>query len=91
MEVAFEISWITFSTMGYGNVSPSGYNFGCYGLRYLCAFEAFVGMVFFSLLGVVFFTKIGRTFMEALVMFSSTLCRKFDTKSQNAQFWRSKF
>jgi len=81
MEIAFEISWITFSTVGYGNVSPSGYNSGCYGLRYFCAFEAFVGMVFFSLLGAVFFTKIGRTFSEAPITFSSTLCLEFDTKS----------
>jgi len=81
MEIAFEISWITFSTVGYGNVSPSGYNSGCYGLRYFCAFEAFFGLVFFGLLGAVFFAKIGKTFSEAPITFSSTLCLQFDTSS----------
>jgi hypothetical protein len=76
MEIAFELSWITFTTVGYGNVAPSSSSTGCYVLRYLCAFEAFVGIVFFSLLGAIFFTKIGLTFGEAPITFSRALCVK---------------
>jgi hypothetical protein len=81
LEIAFELSWITFTTVGYGNVSPSGSIAGCYGLRYLCAFEAFIGLVYFSLLGAIFFSKIGLTFGEAPITFSSALCLKYDTNS----------
>jgi len=79
MEIAFEMSWITFTTVGYGNVSPTGYNSGCYGLRFFCAFEAFVGLVFFSLMGAVFFAKIGHTFTEAPITFSGAVCLQHDS------------
>jgi len=81
MEIAFELSWITFTTVGYGNVAPSASSSGCWGLRYLCAFEAFIGLVFFSLLGAIFFTKIGLTFGEAPITFSRALCLKFNADS----------
>jgi hypothetical protein len=81
MEIAFELSWITFTTVGYGNVAPSGSISGCWGLRYLCAFEAFVGIVYFSLLGAIFFKKIGITFGEAPVTFSRALCLKYEASS----------
>jgi len=81
METAFELSWITFTTVGYGNVAPSTSTSGCYGLRYLCAFEAFIGLVYFSLLGAIFFSKIGLTFGEAPITFSRAVCIKYDASS----------
>jgi hypothetical protein len=81
MEISFELSWITFTTVGYGNVAPSTSTGGCYGLRYLCAFEAFIGLVYFSLLGAIFFSKIGLTFGEAPITFSRAVCIKYDAGS----------
>ena len=35
-EIAFSLSWTSFSTVGFGTVSPA-VNTGCFGLRYMCA------------------------------------------------------
>ena len=64
-------------------MSPISAGNGCYGLRYLMAFEAFVGLAFFSLTGAIFFAKIGRTFSRAPVTFSSTICLQYDETTLN--------
>ena len=45
-ELAFELSWTTFTTTGYGIVSPSGSETGCYGIRFACSMFAFLGLLF---------------------------------------------
>ena len=45
-ELAFELSWTTFTTTGYGIMSPSGSNSGCYGIRFACSMFAFMGLLF---------------------------------------------
>jgi len=47
-EYVFELSWATFTTVGYGTVSPSGEATGCYAIRFTCAFVAFIGILFAS-------------------------------------------
>lgn len=47
-EMAFELSWCTFTTVGYGAISPPGDDWGCYPLRLVCALVAFIGVLFGS-------------------------------------------
>ena len=47
-ELAFELSWCTFTTVGYGAINPPGDDWGCYSLRLVCAFIAFIGILFGS-------------------------------------------
>jgi hypothetical protein len=47
-EMAFELSWCTFTTVGYGAISPPGDDWGCYPLRLVCALIAFIGVLFGS-------------------------------------------
>lgn len=78
MEFAFELSWTTFSTVGYGAISPAGGHSGCYWIRYICAIEAFVGVIYFGFSGAIFFAKINRILSRAPVTFTSTLCVQYD-------------
>jgi hypothetical protein len=45
-EFAFELSWTTFTTVGYGAISPSPDTAGCYPIRLVCAFVAFLGVLY---------------------------------------------
>lgn len=47
-EIAFDLSWSTFTTVGYGAVSPLSESSGCYAIRLVCALVAFVGVLFGS-------------------------------------------
>ena len=47
-EFAFELSWTTFTTVGYGAISPTADVPGCYAIRLVCAFVAFTGVLFGS-------------------------------------------
>ena len=73
-ELAFELSWTTFTTVGYGQVSPSGYEYGCYSTRVLCASFAFMGLLFNSLSAAVFFSKLESFLTKSSVIFSSSAC-----------------
>ena len=76
-EFAFELSWTTFTTVGYGQVAPSGED--CYPLRIGCSFFAFMGLLFNSLSAAIFFSKLERVLTKASVTFSSSVCLQFDT------------
>jgi len=75
-EVLFELSWITFATVGYGDTSAPG-DENCQGTRYLLSTEAFVGVLFTAFCGSVFYTKISRQHTRAHVTFSSAMCLRF--------------
>jgi hypothetical protein len=47
-ELGFELSWSTFTTVGYGAISPPGDDTKCYALRLVCALVAFIGVLFGS-------------------------------------------
>jgi hypothetical protein len=70
--------------VGYGAISPSGKNSGCYLIRYICAIEAFVGVIYFGCCGAIFFAKINRILSRASVVFSSTLCIQYDVNKAAA-------
>jgi hypothetical protein len=73
-ELAFELSWTTFTTVGYGRVSPSAYEYGCYSMRLLCASFAFLGLLFNSLSAAIFFSKLESFLTRSSVTFSSSVC-----------------
>jgi len=77
MEYAIELSYTTFSTVGYGMASPSP-KIGCLGLRCLCAFEAAIGILYFGLAGAIFFGRVNRILSRAPVHFSGPLCIQYD-------------
>lgn len=76
-EMAFELSWTTFTTVGYGQVAPSGED--CYPIRVCCSFFAFMGLLFNSLSAAIFFSKLERVLTKASVTFSSSVCLQFGT------------
>eukprot|EP00984_Skeletonema_dohrnii_P038974 scaffold42824_cov161-Skeletonema_dohrnii-CCMP3373.AAC.3 len=76
-ELAFELSWTTFTTVGYGQVAPSGED--CYPIRVGCSFFAFMGLLFNSLSAAIFFSKLERVLTKASVTFSSSICLQFNT------------
>ena len=47
-EYVFELSWATFTTVGYGTISPQGDETGCYAVRFACAMVAFIGVLYAS-------------------------------------------
>jgi len=76
-ELAFELSWTTFTTVGYGQISPSGSEYNCYPIRIVCALFAFMGLLFNSLSAAIFFSKLERILTRASVTFSSSVCLQF--------------
>jgi len=75
-EFAFELSWTTFTTVGYGNVGPAP-DVGCYPIRIICSTEAILGMAFVSMCSGLFYAKLLRLLGRAPVTFSSTLCVQY--------------
>jgi hypothetical protein len=75
-EFAFELSWTTFATVGYGVISiPSDED--CRGIRYVLFSEAFMGMLFSGFCTAIFSSKISRLNTKAQVTFSSALCLQY--------------
>ena len=62
--------------VGYGTVSPQDHP-GCYPIRLMCAFVAFVGVLFASTTAAIVYSKLMRLLAQAHVKFSSTLCVQF--------------
>ncbi|KAL7549706.1 hypothetical protein ACHAWF_012967 [Thalassiosira exigua] len=74
-ELAFELSWTTLTTVGYGNLIAS--ESGCFPVRFVCSVEAILGMAFVSLCSALFYAKLLRLLGKAPVTFSSTLCVQY--------------
>mmetsp|Transcript_22273 Transcript_22273/g.40014 ORF Transcript_22273/g.40014 Transcript_22273/m.40014 type:complete len:619 (+) Transcript_22273:141-1997(+) len=75
-EYAFELSWQTFTTVGYGNLGPPP-EIGCYPIRLICSMEAILGMAFVSMCSGLFYAKLFKLLGRATVTFSSTLCVQY--------------
>jgi len=76
-EFVFELAWATFTTVGYGTISPQGDMTGCYPIRFTCAFVAFIGVLFGSQTAAIMYSKLMRLLAKAHVTFSSTLCVQY--------------
>lgn len=78
--LAFELSWTTLSTVGFGVVSvPADSN--CRVMRYILATEAFLGVLYIGLCSALFFSKISRDLTKAHVTFSSAICLQYERDS----------
>lgn len=74
--ILFELSWQTFSSVGYGVIGVET-DTGCQALRYFLAFESFFGAVNSGLCGAVFFANISRLLARAYVTFAGSICLQF--------------
>uniref|UniRef100_A0A7S4JJR4 Potassium channel domain-containing protein n=1 Tax=Odontella aurita TaxID=265563 RepID=A0A7S4JJR4_9STRA len=83
-EISFSLSWTSFSTVGFGTVSPDIVAH-CYGLRYACAIEAFLGVIYAGFCGAIFYAKFSRLMGRAQVTFSSTICIQFGAGANKQQ------
>mmetsp|Transcript_26529 Transcript_26529/g.56066 ORF Transcript_26529/g.56066 Transcript_26529/m.56066 type:complete len:630 (+) Transcript_26529:146-2035(+) len=93
-EYAFELSWTTFTTVGYGNLGPPP-DLGCYPIRLVCSIEAILGMAFVSMCSGLFYAKLLRLLGRAQVTFSSTLCVQYGkglsgNEDEDVRFMRQK-
>lgn len=68
--VPFQVSWCTFSTVGFGSVAPLA-GVPCRGLNLVLAGEAFIGVIYSGFCGAIFYAKISRSESIANVSFSS--------------------
>lgn len=84
-EYAFEASWTSFSTVGFGVVAPTN-SPGCVAVRILCSFEAAVGILYFGFAGAIFFARVSQVLYRAPVTFSSTLCIQYDAGQTNSDW-----
>ncbi|KAI2494538.1 hypothetical protein MHU86_19997 [Fragilaria crotonensis] len=79
---AFQLSWTNFATVGYGLTYPTTskqlQNQGqCAPIIFLCALEAFVGVLFGSFCGAIMFGKVARVRSIAQVEFSDPLVVRY--------------
>jgi hypothetical protein len=76
---AFQLSWTTLSTVGYGVVFPNiaSSTSRCIGINILMALESFVGVLFGGLTGAIIFGKVARVQSIAHVLFSHPICVRF--------------
>ncbi|KAL7577753.1 hypothetical protein ACA910_010514 [Epithemia clementina (nom. ined.)] len=79
---AYQLSWSTISTVGYGVTGPglpstTVNHSRCTGLHMLMAFESFVGMLFGGLTGAIIFAKIARIQSVAPVSFSDPIVVRY--------------
>ena len=80
---AFELSWTTFSTVGYGSYSPtvaqdsSGSTNHCAFITVICCIESFIGVLFGGFVGAIIFSKITRIQSLAQVEFSHPIVVRY--------------
>uniref|UniRef100_A0A7S2KDQ0 Potassium channel domain-containing protein n=1 Tax=Leptocylindrus danicus TaxID=163516 RepID=A0A7S2KDQ0_9STRA len=70
---AFALSWTTFSTVGYGNIHPALHS-RCGFITFLCAAEAFIGVLYAGFSGAIIFAKVIRVQARAPVLFTDAMC-----------------
>lgn len=74
--IPFQVSWCTFSTVGYGGVAPEAGE-PCRGLNVILAGEAFIGVIYSSFCGSVIYARISRHKSIANVTFGSAVCLQY--------------
>ena len=78
---AFELSWNTFSTVGYGVISIPP-DLKCTSMRILRSTEAFIGVLYVGFCGAIIMAKITRNLVTASVTFSSAVCLQYGSKME---------
>jgi len=79
---AYQLSWTTFSTVGYGIIYPTTSadvpdQKACTGIKFLCSLEAFVGILYSGLCGAILFGKVSRIQSFAQVLFSDPIVVRY--------------
>ena len=80
---AFQLSWTTFSTVGYGIIFPAtgasvfDVPTGCVGLGIIGSFEAFLGVLYAGFCGAILFGKVLRSQNNAQIFFSDPIVVRF--------------
>jgi len=79
-EVAFAMSWVTLSTVGYGHLypAPSERKSECFTLEFIAFFESFVGVFYAGLCGAIFYSRLIKVLDKAEVSFSHAMCLRHD-------------
>lgn len=78
--VAFGLSWTTFSTVGYGNITLKMEN-ECFVLTFLCSLESFIGVLYAGFCGAILYGKVSKIYSEAMVRFSNKFVIRFGQNS----------
>ena len=79
----FQLSWTTFSTVGYGVIYPSSgasefhVGKGCVTVGFLGSFEAFLGVLYAGFCGAILFSKVLRSQNTAQVFFSDPIVVRY--------------
>jgi hypothetical protein len=73
---AYELSWTTISTVGFGTIHVPVES-QCLNLRILLAMEAFTGVLYIGFCGAILFAKISRVHATANVELSSSICLQY--------------
>eukprot|EP00567_Pseudictyota_dubia_P004568 CAMPEP_0197442998 /NCGR_PEP_ID=MMETSP1175-20131217/8874_1 /TAXON_ID=1003142 /ORGANISM="Triceratium dubium, Strain CCMP147" /LENGTH=692 /DNA_ID=CAMNT_0042973575 /DNA_START=83 /DNA_END=2161 /DNA_ORIENTATION=- len=79
---AYQLSWTTFSTVGYGLIYPESSagnpdQKGCIGIKILCSSEAFFGVLFAGFAGAILYGKVSRLQSFAQVVFTDPIVIRF--------------
>jgi hypothetical protein len=86
---AYELSWTTFTTVGYGNgytstsfdlVAADGTTkaYECSGVVLLCNAEAFFGLLYAGMCGAILFGKVNRVQSHAKLIFANAVCLQYE-------------
>ena len=81
----FQLSWTTFSTVGYGLVYPNvavPTRGGCYAINILAALEAFTGILYAATAAAIVFGKVSRFQRTADLMFSYAILVRYGSGVQ---------
>jgi hypothetical protein len=84
----FQLSWTTFTTVGYGAVyTATGTNHDqqgqCSFIVFLCTVESFLGLLYAGMCAAILFSKVGRVQSHAQVEFSAAVCIVYGKRGNN--------
>jgi len=77
---AFQLSWTTFSTVGYGLIAPTkseDVQSTCFFIDFFCSLESFIGTIFSGSCAAVIYSKVSRFQKAAQVVFSDNMTVQF--------------
>jgi len=74
--VAFSLSWVTITTLGYGHIVPvpSERKMTCAAMESIAFLESFLGVIYAGICGAVFYSRLMKSLDQAEVSFSNIIC-----------------